>query len=93
MICEHCAGDHRIWVSTSSDGSDGTWVPCPVCQAHPVETLRDRFAMAALNGHLSDVDMVLATKNAAAERGLEITRAAAMNAYEYADAMLEARKT
>lgn len=55
------------------------------CKSHPLpeaETLRDRFAMAALTGLL-----------AGRQRYSTVTRRErAENAYKYADAMMEARK-
>lgn len=51
-------------------------------ETEPAKTLRDQFAMAALSGMLSDYRVVMVDRTGAT---------VASAAYEYADAMLEAR--
>lgn len=56
------------------------------------ETLRDRFAMAALTGMLSDIENMVALGGAAATRGVDKRQHVADVAYSFADAMLAARE-
>jgi hypothetical protein len=64
-----------VLASIRTGGGGGGEVEAP---APGAKTLRDEFAMAALQGMLT--------------RHADFPRAMARNAYEYADAMMEARK-
>lgn len=55
-------------------------------------TARDKFAMTALNGILSG-PAVEGLRAVAQELGVDVCEAAARSAYEYADAMITARKS
>ena len=56
------------------------------------ETLRDRFASYALIAHNADPLMRQSIITVADKNGIAHNRTFAVMAYEYADAMLEARK-
>lgn len=58
-------------------------------QSAQIETLRDRFAMAALQGLLANPTALKNTVRVFGFRGDDIL---AKQAYEFADAMLRARK-
>lgn len=56
------------------------------------KTLRDAFAMAALQGILSDLKTIEAFDSEAGAREMKRPKLVAMSCYAYADAMLAARE-